>query len=653
MFPEERPLTRAARRAWKRALTVAAVYVVLSVFWVLLTANWAQNFPEHVRHLINAMKGTGFVVLTGGALAWYIFREMEHLLEGLEQAGAMMRPLRSLVAYLDLDTAPDEERFCQKICDALVERSGYQLAWVGRVSSAHPKVLFPLAQRGFPEGHLRGVPLVWESSDPWDGPPGRALRSGEPEAVQDIEANTNSEAWRIEAQALGYASMVALPTGKGAAAGEVVICIYSALPDAFVKPEVEQLHQIALALGSGLERLRLRRSSLESKMDTDLAQERSHTLLHQEVLHWRNLHEATPTPILVVNPSDGKILEFNAAALQFYGYAREQFMTLTLGNLTLLDPPRLLRMLNSVLAKEQNRFYFQQRIAGGDVRDVEMHVGTLRESGTSPRLLCLVTDMTSQGLRERQAHRAQRLESIGNFAAGIAHDMNNVLAPILLNTQMLMRRIKGEREGVLLKQLEAEARRGGELVRRVLSFARGAELESAPFDFDRELADVRHLVRHTLGEGVRMIAEVEPGIWPACGDRVQLGQVLVNLILNARDAMPEGGNIRCSVRNAVVQELEGFCVPAPPPPGRYIRIEVSDEGVGIPPEVMDRLFEPFFTTKSQTGGCGLGLSSVLGIVQAHGGAIHVASQLGQGSTLSVFLPVSAPVEDPAPPRAPG
>ncbi len=251
-----------------------------------------------------------------------------------------------------------------------------------------------------------------------------------------------------------------------------------------------------------------------------------------------------------------------------------------------------------------------------------------------------VTDITEKKRLEAQVLRVQRLESLGTLASGIAHDFNNVLTPILAASQLLPLCLptRDERSQSLLTMIGNSAKRGADLVKQILAFAQGVEGELEPIALHQLLAEVLTVVEQTFPAGIGVRSEVpEVGLWTICVDATQLHQVFLNLCLNARDAMPEGGQLTVMAENVVVDEaLARVNVEARM--GPYVVVRVADTGMGIAADCLDRIFDPFFTTKAVGEGTGLGLSMVLGIVQKHGGFVVVESAPGQGTAFRVFLP---------------
>jgi CheY-like chemotaxis protein len=236
------------------------------------------------------------------------------------------------------------------------------------------------------------------------------------------------------------------------------------------------------------------------------------------------------------------------------------------------------------------------------------------------------------------------MDSLGTLAGGMAHDLNNILAPVLCSLYLLREKVVDSEGRQLLETMEASVQRGAGLIKQVLAFGRGIRGDRAPIHLKQLVKEVEHIIAETFPKSVEFAAQFPAQPWTVKGDATQLHQVLLNLCVNARDAMPNGGKLSITIENAKLdetharQDLEAR-------PGPYVIIRVSDTGHGIPRQIMDRIFEPFFTTKELNKGTGLGLSTCLGIVRSHGGFINCISEPGKGSTFSVHLPAS-PVSEP-------
>ncbi|MUH00786.1 response regulator [Scytonema sp. UIC 10036] len=267
----------------------------------------------------------------------------------------------------------------------------------------------------------------------------------------------------------------------------------------------------------------------------------------------------------------------------------------------------------------------------------------------SPKcILTVSTDITEKKQLEAQFLRTQRLESLGTLASGIAHDFNNVLTPILAVAQLLSLKFTHVDENTqqLLRMLEDSSKRGADLVKQILSFSRGAEGNYTVVQMRHLLLDVTQVAQRTFPKSIETQTHIASDLWTVFADATQLHQVLINLCVNARDAMPNGGTLNISAENLWIDEnYARMYVDAKE--GSYVVITIADTGTGIRPEIINRIFDPFFTTKELGEGTGLGLSTAMGIIKRHGGFAFVYSQVGKGSRFKVYLPSSQVTETPA------
>jgi nitrogen-specific signal transduction histidine kinase/CheY-like chemotaxis protein len=273
----------------------------------------------------------------------------------------------------------------------------------------------------------------------------------------------------------------------------------------------------------------------------------------------------------------------------------------------------------------------------------------VRDEASQPKsILTVNTDITEKKQLEAQFLRAQRLESLGTLASGIAHDLNNILTPILAIAPLLPLNLPplSERSQQLLKMLDENAKRGAELVKQILTFARGLDGERAPVQVKHLLRELEQVIRSTFPKSITIRRHIATqDLWLVSANATQLHQVFMNFCVNARDAMPEGGILTISAENRVIDQIYTQ-MNLEAKEGSYVVITFTDTGIGIVLENIDRIFEPFFTTKGVGEGTGLGLSTVLGIIKNHGGFVAVSSEVGQGTEFQVFLPAIAGTEPP-------
>jgi PAS domain S-box-containing protein len=267
------------------------------------------------------------------------------------------------------------------------------------------------------------------------------------------------------------------------------------------------------------------------------------------------------------------------------------------------------------------------------------------EVGNPKFILIVNTDITDKKLLESQFLRAQRLESLGTLASGIAHDMNNILTPILGASQLLPLKISNPNRMTqqLLQILQGNAKRGADLVQQILAFARGEELERTQIQIALILKELVKVARQTFPKSIEINLNLVKELWLVSGDATQLHQVLMNLLINARDAMPEGGNLTVTAENLRIDESYAR-MNLDAKVGLYVIITVTDTGIGMTQETIERIFDPFFTTKELGKGTGLGLSTVIGIIKNHRGFVNVYSEVGKGTSFKIYLPAEENVE---------
>jgi len=264
--------------------------------------------------------------------------------------------------------------------------------------------------------------------------------------------------------------------------------------------------------------------------------------------------------------------------------------------------------------------------------------------GAPAGILQVCTDVTERKRLETRFLRAQRVESIGIFASGIAHDLSNTLAPVLVGVEVLKRKLLDTQSQRLLKAIESSAKHGSEMVYQVLSFVKGVEGKHAKLNPLNIVKDVTGLLDDIIPSRITVHTRISDTVSPVIGDRTQLHQVLINLCTNARDAMPQGGELAFSAENVLVskemteENADAF-------EGAYVMFSISDTGIGIPAVEIDKIFEPFYTTKELGKGTGLGLSICLGIVKGHKGFMTVKSVEGKGSTFNMFLPAVSAMKE--------
>jgi PAS domain S-box-containing protein len=344
---------------------------------------------------------------------------------------------------------------------------------------------------------------------------------------------------------------------------------------------------------------------------------------------------------IYVTSLDCTILYWNRGAERTYGWSSAEALNRKTTELLAVDLVAAEALIAVLVTQESWSGERWQMTKDGRKVEVFSRLTLVRDKQGQPQsVFAINTDITEKRQLEAQFLRAQRLESIGALASGIAHDLNNVLAPILMGAPLLREMSNDETSRQLLKTMESSALRGAAIVRQVLTFARGVEGERVALQPRHLLREMEGIAKETFPKSIRIESDVASDLWPVLGDSTQLHQVLMNLCVNARDAMPGGGVLTLGAANIVLTKETAGKIPGAQP-GSYACLRVTDTGTGIPPEIEAKIFEPFFTTKGAGKGTGLGLSTVVGIVRSHGGFVRVASKVGQGSTFELYLPATS------------
>ena len=385
--------------------------------------------------------------------------------------------------------------------------------------------------------------------------------------------------------------------------------------------------------------------------DVITARKRAEVTLQQSEERYRLFFEHNPLPMWLYDLETLRFLAVNDAAVQHYGYAREEFLGMTIKEIRPAeDLPALLKSAAEGRTEGASSSEWKHRRKNGTIIHVEIISRPLVFEGRAARLV-LASDTTEKKLLEEQFLHAQRLESLGMLAAGIAHDLNNVLAPIAFIAPLLRQRLSDPRDLKTLNTLEQSASRGAGLVKQILGFAHTSTGDLQPTQVKHLVRDILGVIEETFPKSIQLEQQIPSDLWLVQGNPTQIHQVLLNLCVNARDAMPQGGRLRFAAANRRLDAVEAHAIPGARP-GAWVVLEVADTGTGIPPEVLAHIWEPFFTTKGADKGTGLGLSTVRGIVASHHGFVQLETAAGRGTTFRVFLPALESAESRAKSVAP-
>jgi two-component system cell cycle sensor histidine kinase/response regulator CckA len=353
--------------------------------------------------------------------------------------------------------------------------------------------------------------------------------------------------------------------------------------------------------------------------------------------------DAQPACVTLVS-LDGLLLDMNRAGLEMVG--AEDFSQLKGRPIIDLVHPddrnRYLAMHRAASSGSPGRMEFRLIGLKGDERWVDSHAvpfeTSMNGSDTERAVLSVSSDVTERKRLEEQLRRAQQMEAVGQLAGGIAHDFNNLLTAISGFTEFVLLTLDeaDSRRADLIEVRKASAR-AASLTRRLLAFSRRQILQTKVFDLNSLVSDIQKLLNRTIGEDIELILAFDPALEPVRADPSQLEQVVLNLAVNARDAMPKGGQLRFVTEMVDIDKVAAERR-APMPPGRYVRLTITDTGTGMSPEIQQHMFEPFFTTKDRNKGTGLGLATVHGIVEQSGGYVSVTSRVGLGTSFEIYLP---------------
>jgi len=529
--------------------------------------------------------------------------------------------------------AQSERELLDRVCRIAVEDGGYLLAWVGYADEDAAKTISVRASEGANAGYLEGLRLSWSPDIPeGNGPAGKTVRTGKLVACRDITMDADFAMWRDRAVAHGIRSLLGFPLREGSRTFGV-LCLYAAEVSEAGADELKLLQELADDLAFGIVGLRAREE---------------HHRAEQKLREQAALLDQTSEAILV-RDLDDHITYWNRGAERLYGWTAAEVVGRRATELFhRTDATRLAQAgaaLERAIATGEWGGELTKLNKAGRPLLIAARWSLLRDGLGQPHaVLCVDADITEKRQLETLLLRTQRLESIGTLAGGIAHDLNNVLTPILSSIAMLSEDETNSDKLEDLAILEASAQRGAAMVRQLLAFARGEpQGPHQRVDVVAIAGEVLKMVRDTFPKDISAVLRTGGTPWAIQGDATQIHQLLTNLCVNARDAMPNGGVIALGLESVMVDDSYAK-MSAETPSGQYLRVRVEDTGSGMAPEVRDRIFEPFFTTKPLGKGTGLGLSTCHAIARNHGGFIRVSSELGTGSRFDVYLPAEVPTD---------
>jgi PAS domain S-box-containing protein len=523
----------------------------------------------------------------------------------------------------------DPAKLFQGVCRIAVESGGLRMAWVGRLDS-DTRTVVPMATAGRVDGFLDGIHIDLRNPGLSACPTGRALHSGEHILTNDIRTDPQFVPWREAALDRGYGSAGVFPFHLGGRPAGT-INLYSDTPGFFDAEEVSLLDKLAMDLGFALEVSRRE----EEQSRTELA-------LRDSEVRFRELAENIEQVFWMTSPDKSRILYLSPAFEHIWG---KPVSTIYAAPWTWMDAVHAddrQRVQEAVLTKQARGAYdITFRIVRPDgrerwIRDRAFPIADAE--GNVLRIVGTATDITEQRRLEEQFRQSQKMEAVGQLAGGVAHDFNNILAAIMMQVQLAeMTPDLPEEVRQLHDDIRGSAERAAHLTRQLLAFSRRQVMQPRHLDLNEVVTSITKLLQRTVGEDIQLQLHLASTPLQVHADAGMLDQVLLNLVVNARDAMPDGGRIVIETGTTV---LSGDAIRngTELPEGRYVHLRVRDNGCGIPPELLPRLFEPFFTTKQPGKGTGLGLATVFGIVKQHRGSVDVTSSVGHGTTFEILFP---------------
>jgi PAS domain S-box-containing protein len=508
-------------------------------------------------------------------------------------------------------------------CESIVEM-GYRMCWIGQPDPDH--VVRSVAYEGFTAGYLENIDIRWDDSPEGKGPTGTAIRTGRPRVIQSIRESPFFGPWREKAIGHGYRSMAVFPMKSGE--GEVigVLNVYSDREGAFGDEEVGRLgmfvQQCSIAVMSA--------RRVETLRDAN----------QRLAVHVNQM----PLAYIVWNPGFD-VVEWNPAAERFFGWKANEAIGKSAYELIVPEEVRsqVEHVWSKLLDGDGSSTSLNTNVRkDGKIITCEWFNAVLRDaSGKISGVLSIAHDVTEKMELERQLQTAQRMETVGTLAGGIAHDFNNALTGVIGFAELLKMKLGGNECALSdLNEIFRGAERASVLTRQLLTFARRQIIDFVNLDLNNVIANLLKLVTKIVGEQIEIRTVLAKTLPTIRADVGQIEQVVMNLILNARDAMPGGGRLLVETG---LTDLDDDTVRLHPDMkvGSYVVLTVSDTGIGMDQKTRERVFEPFFTTKGSEKGTGLGLAMVYGIVKHHDGFIHLYSEPGKGTTFKIYFP---PVE---------
>ena len=510
-------------------------------------------------------------------------------------------------------------------CEAIVEM-GYRMCWIGQPDP--DRIIRPVAYRGFTDGYPENIVIPLDDSSEGKGPTGTAIKTGRPCVIQSTRKSPIFGPWRESAIGHGYLSMAAFPLKSEEGEGIGVLDVYSDREEAFGDEEVVRLGMFAQQCSIAI--INARR--IESLRDAN----------QRLAFHVNRM----PLAYIVWDLEFG-VVEWNPAAERIFGWKANEAIGKNAYELIILKEARsqFERGWSRLLKGDESSYSLNANVRqDGKIITCEWFNTLLHDaSGNVSGVLSMAHDVTEKAEMEKQLQTAQRMEAVGTLAGGIAHDFNNALTGIFGFAEMVKINLSGNEAALAdVNEILRCAERASTLTRQLLTYARRQVIEPVNLDLNKVITNLLKLVSKVTGEHIEILTFLAKDLPTIRADVGQIEQVVMNLILNARDAMPGGGKLLIETK---LDRLDAEYVRHHPyiTVGPHVMLTISDTGIGMDQKIQERVFDPFFTTKAPDQGTGLGLAVVYGIIKQHSGSIHLYSEPGKGTTFKVYLP---PVEAP-------
>lgn len=542
--------------------------------------------------------------------------------------------LQDAVAACNIAIARREsiEELSNAVCRILVERGDMKMVWFGRLSS-DGDYIEPVTQfsQNFAKNGLAGIRFSTSPNEPTGrGPVARAFRSAEAQWVDELAAEANVAIWKSRTDGSGLRGTAVLPIHQRSGT-TALLALYTDEPAFFDEKTRSLLLEMVWQFGLALDALEAERAAEEFQESARKSEWRA-----------RAIFERAPLGIALIDSATGRYIDANAKFQEIVGRDLADLRHYSWQELTFSDDlERCVTTAVPFLAGEETSYQTEKRFVRPDGVVVPVNLTATHfdaPAGEHARHMVMIEDVTERMELQQQLSQRQRLEALGQLTGGIAHDFNNLLTVIIGNSEALAQELGEGDLGELAGLILSTGERAADLTERLLTFARKQSLTPRSVKVGDLVDGLLPLLRRAIPEAIELKLSARFSSRSVYADPAQLEMVLLNLVLNARDALPDGGRIDIYSENIVVGPNSAQY--AELQPGKYVMLCLSDNGVGMSEETVEKAFDPFFTTKGPGQGSGLGLSMVYGFARQSGGHVELSSRLGGGTTVRLYLPAT-------------